>query len=213
MENESTQAPGLSEHEITRVLQAAQGGDQQATGALLDMVYDELRKLAKSRMAREGKGETGTLQATALVHEAYVRLVTPPVDDPQRKPPTWQGRGHFFGAAALAMRRILVERARHRDRMKHGGGRQRVELSADSAAVPQGDNDITDLITLDDALKKLAEFDPRKEKIVMLRYFGWLSIEETAAALDLSPATIKNEWAFARVWLHREMTGKPDPSP
>jgi len=192
------------DHEVTRALQAAQTGDKQAADALLEMVYDELRKLAKVRMDGEAKGGVGsTLQATALVHEAYVRLVAAPADDPERKPPTWQDGGISSEPLHWPMRRILVERARHRQRMKHGGGRQRVELSVD-AAVPRSEHELTDLMSLDEALKKLAEFDPRKEKVVMLRYFGGLSVEETAAALDLSPATVKNEWTFAR----RGFTGR-----
>jgi RNA polymerase sigma factor (TIGR02999 family) len=206
---DSSDAKPESMHEITRVLQAAQDGDPGATDELLAIVYDELRKLAKSRIAGEAQAGAGmTLQATALVHEAYLRLVTPPMDAPDRKPPAWQGRGHFFGAAALAMRRILVERARHADRIKHGGGKQRAELDGQAIPSPKPEHDATDLIALDDALKKLEQMDPRKGKIVTLRYFAGLSIEETAAALDLSPATIKNEWAFARAWLHRELAGE-----
>ena len=148
-----------------------------------------------------------TLQATALVHEAYLRLVTPPRDEPDREPAAWQGRGHFFGAAALTMRRILVERARHRNRVKHGGGKQQVDLDAPGVSSPAAEQDPTDLIALDEALQKLEKIDPRKGKVVTLRYFAGLTVEETAAAMDLSPATIKNEWAFARAWLHREMSG------
>jgi RNA polymerase sigma factor (TIGR02999 family) len=177
------------------------------------MVYEELRKLAKARIAGEPEGGNGmTLQATSLVHEAYLRLITPPTDEPGKKPPTWQGRGHFFGAAALAMRRILVERARHRNRVKHGGGHDHVPLDAQAITSPRPDHDMTDLIALDEALQKLEQVDPRKGKIVTLRYFGGLTVEETAAALDLSTATVKNEWAFARAWLHREMSGESGPT-
>ena len=212
MPSDSSESQPESMHEITRVLKLAQDGDPGATDELLAVVYDELRKLAKSRIAGEAQAGAGmTLQATALVHEAYLRLVTPPLDSPDRKAPTWQGRGHFFGAAALAMRRILVERARHADRIKHGGGKQRADLDAQPIAAPQPEHDATDLLALDEALKKLEQMDPRKGKIVTLRYFAGLSIEETAAALDLSPATIKNEWAFARAWLHRELAGDACP--
>ena len=187
--------------QLTQIIQAAQNGDEGAASALLEQVYDELRKLAKSRLAGEAQGGAGmTLQATALVHEAYLRLVSPPSDDPDRAPTPWQGRGHFFSAAGLAMRRILVERARHQNRVKHGGGRKKVELDEQLAGSAQSDHDPTDLIALDDALQKLEKADPRKAKIVTLRYFAGLSVEETAAAMDLSPATIKNEWAFARAW-------------
>jgi RNA polymerase sigma factor (TIGR02999 family) len=197
--------------ELTQVLEAAQSGDPRAANNLLEMVYDELRKLARARIAAEKDAGSGmTLQATALVHEAYLRLVTPPGDQPERKPPSFHGRGHFFGAAALAMRRILVERARHRNRIKHGGGQAVVGLDDQAIAAPDGDGDPTDLIAIDEALKKLEKIDPRKGRIVTLRYFAGLSVEETAAAMDLSPATVKNEWAFARAWLHRELSGGSD---
>ena len=193
-------------HEVTLALEAMHRGDANAADQLLQLVYDELRDLARSRMAKEPAGGAGmTLDATALVHEAYLRVTGGDKDKP---PQPWQGRGHFFGAAALAMRRILVERARHRKRIRHGGGRDRVELSDDHvpAAAESPDHDGTDLIALDEALTKLERFDPRKAKIVSLRYFAGLSIEETAAAMDLSPATVKSDWAFARAWLHRELS-------
>jgi RNA polymerase sigma factor (TIGR02999 family) len=183
-----------SPHEVTQLLEALNGGNVKAAADLLPLVYEELRKLARARMSNEPDGHT--LQATALVHEAYLRVIGQ--GDEQR----WDNRGHFFGAAALAMRRILVERARHNARIKRGGDRQRVTLS-DNAAV--FDQDATDLLALNDALTKLEEYDKRKSEVVMLRYFAGLSIEETAAAMDLSPATIKNEWTFARAWLHREL--------
>ncbi|MBN8644917.1 MAG: sigma-70 family RNA polymerase sigma factor [Planctomycetes bacterium] len=185
-------------HDVTMLLQAIGDGDDHAAARLLPLVYDELRKLAHARMNNEAPGQT--LQPTALVHEAYMRLV-----DAQGRSPRWDGRGHFFGAAALAMRRILVERARHRNRIKHGGGRKRVDLEdADAAAhAPDG----TDLVALDEALQKLEKLDKRKHDVVMLRYFAGLSIEEAAGALALSPATVKTEWSFARAWLRREMAG------
>ena len=193
--------------DVTRVLNAAERGEPQASQRLLDVLYDELRQLARSRMAREPQGGAGmTLQATALVHEAYLRVVGGSGDDGQ--PQVWQNRGHFFGAAALAMRRILVERARFRKRVRHGGGRNRVDL--DGVAIvdeSMDDQTGTDLLALEEALTKLERLDARKAKVVSLRYFAGLTVEETAAALDLSPSTVKNEWAFARAWLHRELGG------
>jgi RNA polymerase sigma factor (TIGR02999 family) len=195
--------------EVTQLLHAARAGDRGATDALLEAVYSELRKLASARMAAEPQRGAGmTLQATSLVHEAYLRLITPPRDEPQRADQVWKDRGHFFGAAALAMRRILVERARHNKRIKHGGGQARLNIDDGPILSPEGEYDGTDLVALDEALKKLEAFDARKAAVVALRYFTGLSIEETAAAMDLSPATVKNEWAFARAWLHRELSGE-----
>jgi RNA polymerase sigma factor (TIGR02999 family) len=161
---------------------------------MLPEVYDELRKLARARIARE-RHEL-TLQATALVHEAYLRVT----GDNQDK--RWDRRGHFFAAAALAMRRILVERARHYQRLRHGAGAARVSLEEE---MPRADPQLVDLVAVDEALTRLEQTDPRKAEIVTLRYFAGLSIEETAAALDLSAATVKNEWKFARVWLYRAL--------
>jgi RNA polymerase sigma factor (TIGR02999 family) len=175
--------------------------DREADGApgrsedLLPEVYDELRKLARARLAQE-REPNQTLQPTALVHEAYLRLSGSGSD--QR----WDRRGHFFAAAALAMRRILVERARHYQRAKHGSGAARVELDTE---VVRNDPSLTDVLAIDEALNELERIDPRKAQVVSLRYFAGLSVEETAAALDLSPATIKNEWAFARAWLYRAL--------
>ena len=180
---------------MTQLLELAGQGDSKASEELLPLVYEELRRLARSQMKKEKEGGAGqTLQATALVHEAYMRLV----GDGEVK---WQNRAHFFGAAARAMRRILVDRARHRGRQKRGGDRDRVVLSDQGLAAPAG----TDLVELDAALAKLEAEDARKSEVVMLRYFAGLSIEETAAALALSPATVKNEWTFARAWLKREL--------
>ena len=162
-------------------------------GDLLPEVYDELRKLAKARLARERQPHQ-TLQPTALVHEAYLRVSS---DRPHAQ---WDRRGHFFAAAAIAMRRILVERARHYQRIKHGAGGEHVPLDEGMA---RADPALTDLVAVDEALGQLEKVDPRKAQIVTLRYFAGLSIEETAKALDLSPATVKNEWAFARTWLYR----------
>lgn len=161
---------------------------------MLPEVYDELRKLARARIARE-RHEL-TLQATALVHEAYLRVT----GDNQDK--RWDRRGHFFAAAALAMRRILVERARHYQRLRHGAGAARVSLEEE---MPRADPQLVDLVAVDEALTRLEQTDPRKAEVVTLRYFAGLSIEETAAALDLSMATVKNEWKFARVWLYRAL--------
>lgn len=159
---------------------------------LLPQVYDELRRLARARLAREGPGLT--LQPTALVHEAYLRLAGDGVDR------RWDRRGHFFAAAAISMRRILVERARRVHRVKHGGGHVQVELDPES---PAASADLHEVLAIDEALSELERVDPRKAQVVMLRYFAGLTVEETAEAMALSPATVKNEWAFARVWLHR----------
>ena len=180
--------------QVTQLLEPAGSGDSRASEELLPVVYDELRRLARSQLKNEPVGQT--LQATALVHEAYMRLVG---DSEVR----WENRAHFFGAAARAMRRILVDRARHRGRQKRGGDRERVELGEHAADSPAGTG--TDLVALDAALARLEAEDPRKAEVVMLRYFAGLSIEETASALSLSPATVKNEWAFARAWLKRDL--------
>jgi RNA polymerase sigma factor (TIGR02999 family) len=164
---------------------------------LLPQVYDELRRLARARIGREREGLT--LQPTALVHEAYLRLTK---DGGERR---WDRRGHFFAAAAIAMRRILVERARHYRRIKHGGTQQRVELD-DESPVPAAD--LADVLAIDQALSRLEILDATKAKIVLLRYFAGLTIEETADAMDVSPATVKNEWAFARAWLQSALGGR-----
>ena len=169
-------------------------GGPGTSNELLPEVYDELRKLARARLARE-RHEL-TLQPTALVHEAYLRVTG--ADQDRR----WDRRGHFFAAAALAMRRILVERARHYQRLRHGGGASQVELED---GMVRADPQLVDLVAIDEALSRLEQSDPRKAQIVTLRYFAGLSIEETAAALDLSPATVKNEWKFARAWLYRAL--------
>ncbi|HEX5215111.1 MAG TPA: ECF-type sigma factor [Vicinamibacterales bacterium] len=166
-------------------------GPTGTTDELLPEVYEELRRLAQARIAREPAGLT--LQPTALVHEAYLRIADGRSD---RK---WDHRGHFFAAAAIAMRRILVERARHYRRVKHGGQERRVELDQDA---PAPGEELEDVLAIDQALSRLERIDTGKAKVVMLRYFAGLTIEETAAALDISPATVKNEWAFARAWLH-----------
>ncbi len=172
----------------------AEGGPG-TSGELLPEVYDELRKLARVRLARERQRHQ-TLEPTALVHEAYLRV------SGDQEPRRWDRRGHFFAAAAQAMRRILVERARHYQRIKHGSGANRVDLDSAIASMDPG---LTDLVAVDEALTRLEQTDPRKAQVVTLRYFAGLSVEETAGALGLSPATVKNEWAFARAWLYRAL--------
>jgi RNA polymerase sigma factor (TIGR02999 family) len=173
---------------------------------LLPLVYDELRRLAAQRMAREAPGQT--LQATALVHEAYLRLVG---GDPDRP---WDGRGHFFAAAAEAMRRILVESARRRGRLKRGGHRGRIDLDAAQPAAPETDDD---LLALDEALEKLAAKDPVKAQLVQLRVFAGLTLAQAAEILGLSTSTADRYWAYARAWLRVEIAGSdatgPGPGP
>ncbi len=192
-------------HDAGRAPAAGPGRDDgpATSGELLPEVYEELRKLARARLARE-RQPNQTLQPTALVHEAWLRVS----GDRQDRP--WDRRGHFFAAAATAMRRILVERARHHQRIRHGSGAEHVELDPELARV---DPALTDLVAVDEALTRLERTDARKAQVVTLRYFGGLSIEETAHALDLSPATVKNEWAFARAWLYRNLgpVGQPPP--
>jgi RNA polymerase sigma factor (TIGR02999 family) len=180
--------------EVTRILSDIARGDAQAAGQLLPLVYDELRKLAAARLAREAPGNT--LDATALVHEAYVRLVGPA--DAQR----WDNRGHFFAAAATAMRRILVERARQKQRLVHGGGWRRQELHPDLVAAPEPDEE---LLALDEALAKLAERDPLKARLVELRYFAGLTGEQAAEILGISTSTADRHWVYSRAWLRREV--------
>ncbi|MCA9280722.1 MAG: sigma-70 family RNA polymerase sigma factor [Phycisphaeraceae bacterium] len=184
--------------DITVLLSAIDDGDSRASEELLPLVYDELRRTARAMMERErGRGAGYTLQPTALVHEAYMRLVGSGGEV------SWANRRHFFGAAAQAMRRILVERARRHRAAKHGGGRDRAGFH-DDIAVDLPDDKV-DMIALDDALNHLSQRDERKAEIVHLRYFAGLTIEETAAAMELSPATIKSEWSYARLWLFREL--------
>lgn len=185
---------GDPQQQVTLLLARIHDGDSRAAGELLPVVYEELRRLARSRLSKERGPQT--LDPTALVHEAYLRLV----GDGEA---SWGGRGHFFGAAAIAMRRILVERARARNRIKRGGGAGRVELT-EQALVSEPPAD--ELIALDEALDRLGAMDGRKGQVVMLRYFAGLGVEETAKALGVSEATVKNDWAFARAWLHRELS-------
>ena len=187
--------------EVTQILSRIESGDSGAAEHLLPLVYDELRKLATAKLAQEKPGQT--LQATALVHDAYLRLV----DD--ERPQQWDGRGHFFAAAAEAMRRILIDQARQKRRPKHGGDRCRVELDSAVAALnPPGD-----LLALDEALARLAAEQPAKAELVKLRYFAGLTLEEAAACLGISLATAKRHWAVARAWLYAalEDAGPADP--
>jgi RNA polymerase sigma factor (TIGR02999 family) len=181
---------------VTQILARIEQGDQAAAEQLLPLVYEELRKLATARLAQENPGHT--LQATALVHEAYLRLVD--VDQAQR----WDGRGHFFAAAAEAMRRILVENARRRKRIKRGGDLAREELVEDAVAAPEIHED---LVALDAALNRLKAVDPQALQLVHLRYFVGLSIPQAAEYLGISPRTADRLWSFARAWLHREIEG------
>ncbi len=183
--------------EVTRILDAIERGDRQAASQLLPLVYDELRRLAGIRMKQERSSHT--LDPTALVHEAYMRLVGG--EDADR----WDNRGHFFAAAAEAMRRILVESARHRNRLKRGGGWKRVEL--DDRAVQVDKTDDATLIALDEALTRLEQQDPKLAELVKLRYFTGMTVDQTAEVLGVSPRTVKRNWAFARAWLMREIEG------
>jgi RNA polymerase sigma factor (TIGR02999 family) len=186
--------------DVTRILSAIEQGDPRAAEQLLPLVYDELRRLAAQKLAQEKPGQT--LQATALVHEAYLRLA----DGPQAR--GWNSRGHFFAAAAEAMRRILIDNARRKRRPKHGGDRTRLPL--DPLALPvEGGPD--DLIALDEALTELARQEPVKAELVKLRYFAGLSLEEAAACLGVSPVTAKRYWAVARAWLFAALSDDEGP--
>lgn len=182
--------------ELTRAISAANNGDHAAVARLVALVYGELRSLAAARLSRLPPGQT--LQATALVHEAYLKLFNGPAQ--------WEGRAHFFGAAARAIRDVLVDRARRAGRHRHGGQLRRVEFDDAIHAGPESDS--SDVLLVDDVLRKLEQEDARKAQIVNLRYFAGLTIDETAAALGISTATVEREWAFARAWLHREMSRK-----
>ncbi|HEY7315729.1 MAG TPA: ECF-type sigma factor [Gemmataceae bacterium] len=184
-------------NDVTQLLNAIEHGDPHAADRLLPLVYDELRRLATRKLKSEAPGQT--LQATALVHEAYLRLVGAG-DEPR-----WHSRGHFFAAAAEAMRRILVENVRRKRSLKQGGGRTREEFDEVQLAAPEP---IEDLLALDEALDKLASNDPVKAELVKLRYFAGMTIEETAAALDISTATAKRYWTYARTWLFQEIAGE-----
>ena len=188
--------------EVTRILSAIEQGDPHAAEQLLPLVYEELRKLAAQKLAQEKPGQT--LQATALVHEAYLRLVD------VKKVQSWDSRGHFFAAAAEAMRRILIDQARRKRRPKHGGGRKRVDFNQ---ALSLGESANDDLLALDEALEKLAHQEPAKAELVKLHYFAGLSLEEAGQILSISHRTAKRHWAYARAWLGRELSVHPGLEP
>lgn len=190
----------MSQQDVTIALGALAAGEAGARDTLLQLVYEELRKLAESRMRQESPGQT--LQATALVHEAYLRLVG---EDAAK----WESRAHFFHAAAEAMRRILIERARRRKRLKHGGGRLRFDVddAAQAEAAVTDEADPAQMLALDEALERLQREDARLAQVVMLRFFGGLSVERVAEVLGVSDRTVKRDWEFARAWLLKEMRG------
>jgi len=185
---------------VTEMLRAASAGDSQAAADLLPLVYAELRKLARARMAKTPPGNT--LQPTALVHEAYLRLIG-------RDDPSWNSRGHFFAAAAKAMRQILVEQARRKASIKHGGGRKRVDVADAELFI---DPPAEDLLALEEALTRLEQASARQGKIVMLRYFAGLTNEETAAAMDISLRTVEREWRFVRSFLYSQLSDSDNTS-
>ena len=185
-----------SMNEVTRILSAIERGDPHAAEQLLPLVYDELRRLAAQKMAHDKPGQT--LQPTALVHEAYVRLAAGTA-------PHWNSRGHFFAAAAEAMRRILIEQARRKKRIRHGGEHERIDLDEVCAIVPPPSDD---LLARDEALTRLAATDPKRAQLVQLRFFAGLTMPETAEVLGISLATAERWWGFTRVWLYAEMEGR-----
>jgi RNA polymerase sigma factor (TIGR02999 family) len=186
--------------DVTQLLDAVAAGSSNAAAELLPLVYDELRKLAAARMAEEKPGQT--LQPTALVHEAYLRLVG---NDPGVQ---WNGRGHFFAAAAEAMRRILIDHARRRRSGRRGGELQRVNLDAAAPAAPAEDSAADDLLALDEALRQFEVEEPLRAQLVKLRYFTGLSMPEAAAALGISVATAKRQWVYARSWLYGKVRNR-----
>jgi RNA polymerase sigma factor (TIGR02999 family) len=181
---------------VSKLLRDWGQGDENAREALIPLVYNELRRLARRHL--RGERPDHTLQSAALVNEAYLRLI-------QRQPPQWENRAHFFGVAAQVMRHILVDHARNRRAAKRGAGVPRLELTPDIALPRERE---VDVVALDDALNQLATLDAQQSRVVELRFFGGLSIEETAVVLGISPATVKREWASARAWLHREIKSK-----
>jgi RNA polymerase sigma factor (TIGR02999 family) len=181
-------------HDVTRILSAIEQGDPRAAERLLPLVYDELRNLAAQRLAQEKPGQT--LEATALVHEAYLRLVQ--IGDA----PSWNGRGHFFAAAAEAMRRILIDQARAKQSQRRGGGRQRHDVERVEIAAPEP---AVDVLALDDVLARFEQVDPPKARLVKLRYYAGLTIPQAAEALGIASSTADRWWAYARAWLHAEL--------
>jgi RNA polymerase sigma factor (TIGR02999 family) len=182
--------------DVTRILSAIENGDRQAASQLLPLIYDELRKLAAQKLAKERAGQT--LQATALVHEAYVRLVGP------QNGQSWDSRGHFFAAAAEAMRRILIDNARRKQSEKNGGQHDRWAFEPESLAAPEGSDDLLDL---NEALEKLAVAEPQISELVKLRYFAGLTIPQVAEVLGVSPRTADSYWAYAKAFLLKELRG------
>jgi RNA polymerase sigma factor (TIGR02999 family) len=183
--------------DVTQILSAIEQGDPSAAEQLLPLIYDELRKLAAAKLAHEKPGQT--LQATALVHEAYLRLVD------AEKTQRWNSRGHFFGAAAEAMRRLLVEQARRKSTLKAGGDLQRVDICVVDAVVA---GPRLDLLALDEALQRLGDMDPRKAELVKLRFFAGLTNQQAAEVLGVATSTADADWAYAKCWLRVEMTGE-----
>ena len=181
---------------VTQILERVEHGDGKAAEELLPLVYEQLRKLAAAKMAQEAAGQT--LQPTALVHEAWLRLAGP------REGQAWENRGHFFAAAAEAMRRILIESARRKSRLKRGGQQERVDLEQVQLAT---ESDPATVLSIDQALERLAKAHPQKAELVKLRFFVGLSLPEAARALNLSETTAKRHWAFARAWLYGELAG------
>ncbi len=182
--------PTDASKDVTVILEAAARGDAKAASRLLPLVYTELRRLARGRMGRLSPGQT--LQPTALVHEAYLRVVGD-------ADPGWDGRGHFFAAAAQAMRQIIVEQARRKAAVKHGGGRERVDLAEATPAIQPPTDEV---LALDETLKDLEKHSPRKAELVTLRYFGGLTMEEAAAALGVSVGTVERDWRYVKAWFH-----------
>jgi RNA polymerase sigma factor (sigma-70 family) len=205
--------------DVTRILSQIDSGDPAAAEQLLPLVYDELRRLARQRLTHEKPGQT--LQATALVHEAYLRLVSsgdrdsmlgaegarcersPQGPNPEPRAPSFNSRGHFFAAAAEAMRRILIENVRRKGRLKHGGGRQRVDFDSQAEVGQEAESD---LIALDDALQRLEQEEPAAAAVMKLRYFAGLTIEQAAQALGISVRTANRHWAYARAWLYQQLS-------
>jgi RNA polymerase sigma factor (TIGR02999 family) len=188
------------ESDVTRLLQSWQHGDREAFDRLVPLVYEELRLLASRQLA--GEWRASRLQTTAIVSEAYMKLFG-------QREVDWQNRGHFFAIAAQMMRRILVDHARRDRRRKRGGGVMHVEVTEAANVAAPAAVDAVDALALDRALEKLEQLDPEQARIVELRFFGGLSIDETAAALQVSPATVKRDWAVARGWLYAELTAAP----
>jgi RNA polymerase sigma factor (TIGR02999 family) len=192
--------------DVTRILSAIEQGDPNAAAQLWPLVYDELRRLAGQKLAREKPGQT--LQATGLVHEAYLRLVAIPGGESDEEPAQWECRGHFFAAAAEAMRRILIDKARRKHSAKHGGDRRRLTLDEVASLPTPEDTPQEDLLALDEALRQLEAEEPVKARLVKLRFFAGVSLEDAARMLGVSPGTAKRYWVYARSWLYGKLRGQ-----